>query len=714
MTAMIIPFVGRSEYDADRNLEAFIENARHYKFFHGANAVDWHDGTWDLRPFFSKASSTPPGLRVHFTNLETTRRGNRSADAVDLPEPYLNAAKALLVEHLRTTGENSPGRMVTVLRILERAFRDLEVPPQIQNLSASILDRAQAIIVERYKDAWTFGRYLERLAMNTLAPAQITKQRILWKTSIGYQAPVRNDRVNSDGARGRVDKLPNLQAIFDLASVFHDSDYIPDQVVTSWFALAMFAPSRVTEIIGLPVNCETEMDGIYGLSWRPLKGGGDMTKFAVTTENAEIAKIAIKRLKAISEKSRIAHRWYEENPGQLYLPPSFEHLRGNPLTLWEVAQILGRAHPITQGGRCDRALIRCGKTYDDSRLHPERLGRVQHVLVTFETLQDFVLGELPDAFPYVDKRNELKGSDALFCLPDEAMRGGASTNHYIPRYLTYSQIKHELGSKSTGLTVFARHNLTNPETGEPWRLNTHQPRHLLNTLAQSKHLSQEIIAFWSGRKNVKQNASYNHVHQETYIEAFLLLDDAAPKQLKVVGPLAGKIEERMRKESISRNTALRLEVGSTITTRFGLCRHDYSLMPCPKDKDCIRCGENTFIKGNLDHYNEAIQQLAISEKAEKLARAAMDAGRYGAQRWVDLHSEKALRWKMAVDHLTDPAIDDGTLITLPPVARPQTKSALASAIRDEEAPSTNIAVGSDNDDDDGGFSFFDLWDQRPI
>lgn len=706
MTGMIIPFVGRQEFDADRNLSEFIAHARTYKFFHGPNAVEWDANTWDLRPFFIKASSTPPGLILHFTNLETTRRGVRSAHAVDLGEPYLSAAKALLVEHIRTTGDNTPSRVLAALRIIEAAFYNSYMSADIRDLSPSILDLAQSIAIKKYKDAWTFARLIERIVTNIIVPAGITRIPLTWKTSVAYKAPVRNDRVNSEGARGRTDKLPELQAIFDLASVFHDSDYIPDQIITAWFALAMFAPSRVTEILGLPVNCETEMDGVYGLSWRPLKGGDVMTKFAVTPENAEIARIAINRLKCIGEKSRIAHKWYEDNPGQLYLPPEFSHLRGQPLTMWEAAQIIGRSDPINQSSSADRALIRCGRTFDTSRAHPERRRGPTTVLVTFESLQDYALRELPNTFPFIDPRNGLKGSDALFCLPDEVMRGGATTNHYIPRYLTHSQIKHELGSKPMGLTVFSRHKLVDPETGEPWRLNTHQPRHLLNTLAQSKHLSQEIIAFWSGRKSVKQNASYNHVPQETFIEAFLLLDDAAPKGLKVVGPLADKIEDRMRKESIPRNTVLRLEVGCTITTRYGLCRHDYSLMPCPKDKDCIRCGENTFIKGSAVHLEEAQLQLEVSRNAAKLAQNAMDAGRYGAKRWADLHSEKADRWQMAIDLMSDPAIEDGTLITLPPALKPQTKAGLAAAIRSHEA-SADADVEGDSDLTDS--DLLDLW-----
>lgn len=51
-------------------------------------------------------------------------------------------------------------------------------------------------------------------------------------------------------------------------------------------------------------------------------------------------------------------------------------------------------------------------------------------------------------------------------------------------------------------SIFRRHNLRNPDTGDVWAMTTHQPRHFLNTLAQSKYLSQTLIAFWSGRKKL--------------------------------------------------------------------------------------------------------------------------------------------------------------------------------------------------------------------
>lgn len=691
MSAAIIAFTGRAERDAQANLAAFIEHAKGYRFFIGERAIVWEADTWDLREHILKRDSAPRGLVLHFTTLETTRRGSRAANAIVMSEDYCDVAKAIIVEHLRVSRDVNPSRILIALRTIEKAFRDLEQEPDMAVLSSKVLDRAEEILSERYTDGWAVARYLERIAMDYVGPALITNRPVSWKTSIKYKPPKRNDRVNADGAKGNTDKLPKLQAILDLASVFHSSDYIPDQIVTAWFALAMFSPSRVMEILTLPVNCETKMDGVYGLSWRPLKGGQPMTKFAPSDDSAEVANIAISRLKTIGEKSRSAHRWYEEHPDQLYLPPGFEHMRGEPLTMWEVSQILGRSKPITLASRCDQALERCGRTEDETRFHPERLGVVHGVLVTFRSLENYVLSILPKTLPYIDPLSKLKGGDALFCMPRNVFRGSASTEDYIPTYVTHSIVRHELGGKPSG-TVFSRNGLIDPDSGEVWQLNTHQPRHLLNTIAQSKHLSQELIAYWSGRKSVKQNATYNHLPQESFIEAYLALGESADIEIKVDGPLSEKIDQRMQQEEITYDAALRLEVGSTITTRFGLCRHDYSLMPCPKDKDCIRCGENTFVKGNADQIAEAKAQLKISQKAEEGARAAMAKGRYGAERWVDLHAEKAQRWALALEKLTSDELDDGTLITLPPVKNPQSKAGLASAFRESGNDAAGDAV----------------------
>lgn len=114
-------------------------------------------------------------------------------------------------------------------------------------------------------------------------------------------------------------------------------------------------------------------------------------------------------------------------------------------------------------------------------------------------------------------------------------------------------------------------------------VTSHQFRHLLNTLAQTKALPQELIAFWSGRKSVKQNDVYNHLSQEAIIEAFTNLENQV-EAIKEVGNLGKKSQAIAKRNTISYNEALKIELGSIHITQYGICRHDYSLTPALRIK----------------------------------------------------------------------------------------------------------------------------------
>jgi hypothetical protein len=600
-----------------------------------------------------------------------------------MAQPFLDAAKAAAVDFLVSTGVSDTSKLMTVLRAVERAFRDLGKVPDLVDLGPEVLDQAAAILRGTLTRHWGCGRMLERLVHEVVNPGRLSTVHLLWRNPFPYEGANRTDRVST--AAGEVDrseKLPHLKCILDLASVFHGATVPVDTVTTAWFALAVFSPTRVNEILTLPLNCETEMDGVYGIFWRPLKGGDPMTKFATNEEWAEVARTAIRRLRKLGATARRAAAWYAEHPGQLYLPEGFEHLRGQPLTRWEVTQILGKEGRIQKGSSVDKAMILTG----DYTANAARTGGLSRTaLYDFDILQNFIVSILPPGFPLADKRSGVTADEALFCLPRNVMRMDGNLFWHVPDLISAHQVNHDLGSKPNGETVFSRHRLLDPNDGHPWKLTSHQPRHLLNTLAQSKHLSDTLIAFWSGRKRVDQNAWYNHIPQAAFIEAYVTMGASAPRKIGVVGPLADKVEERARLEMVSHDTALRLEVGSVITTRYGLCRHNYALTPCPKDKNCIGCGENTFLKGDAGQIGEARKQLGISLNAVKNCRQAIADGEPGVERWLVKHEEASDRWAMALERLTDPNLADGTLITLPPPAVSQTHAGLALAIRNTDA-----------------------------
>lgn len=193
-------------------------------------------------------------------------------------------------------------------------------------------------------------------------------------------------------------------------------------------------------------------------------------------------------------------------------------------------------------------------------------------------------------------------------------------------------------------------------------------------------MSEALIAFWSGRKNVSQNEWYDHLPQEALIEAYLKLGEQA-RPVRVEGHLKDKVESISIQHGLTRDEALRLELGATHRTRYGICRHDHALTPCPKDKDCVNCTEHTFVKGDKRHHDEAEFQHKLHAKAVADAEKAVEEGQPGATRWLKLNQPKLERWRLVLDMMNDPAIPDGTLLTLPPSENSQSKAGLAQAVR---------------------------------
>lgn len=670
----IVHFVGRADCDAQQNLKAFIAHAReHIPFIN----IDWESDSWDITTFAPSRNQGRAKRIAHFRSVRDPS-GNKSLVTVPFLDPFKAFAKSAFSEMMRRFRLNEFHRIIYALQAIEQALIDLNQQPCVTAITADTLDHAAHLLTERYADGWSVGRLLERLLTQIIVPCQLLSHQIEWKCSIPYRQPERNDRVNT---KRQSSKLPHLQTILDLAHIHHTSNHLPDRVVTTFVSLAMFAPNRASEILSLPVNCITEAEGedgpIMGIQWKPAKGGAPLTKFAASEASEEMALEAIAFLTDLGAPTRQAAKWYAKNRTKLFLPDGLEHLRDQPITLTEAAQILGRKTPLQAGSGAWRALERLPITTTD----PARVGKnVKYFpLYSFESLQAHVLGKLPEMFPVQDSHTGLLWHEALFLVPEHILVPGADPNVYVPTTLTCAQINNQLGANPGGLTVFSRNRITNADGG-PIRVTTHQFRHLLNTLAQSKHLSEALIAFWSGRKRLGQNEWYDHLPQEAFIEAYTSLGELSV-HLPVHGPMVEKASALATTNNITYEAALKLELGSIHLTRFGLCRHDYSLTPCPKDKDCTNCGEHAFVKGDERHHREATYQFDILEKALNNAYIALKSGESGASRWIKQNAPKLERWRQVLNLMNDPSILNGTLISLPAPEHSQSKTGLAEAVK---------------------------------
>ena len=674
----IVHFIGNAGLGAGANLEKFIINAKANTPF---TNICWVDNSWNITSFKIGKNQGKTKKIVHFKSLRDPS-GSKSTVEIPFSMPFLEFAKSAFSEIMRRFQLQEFGRYLYAMQAMEQALIDAGKSACVTEVDANILDDAAKLLQNRFTDAWSVGRCLERLTTQIIAPAKLTPVPLDWVSPIAYKQPIRSDRVAPKHNDKVVSRLPSVQTILDLAEIHHTSKHIPDRVVTAFVTLAMFAPSRGSEILSLPVNCIRHVQGedglMMGIAWDPAKGGMPLTKFAASEHFERLASEAVDFLLDLGATARKAALWYAENPGQLYLPAGMEHLRGEPVTLYEASKILGKVTAIHSSHATRYGLVKVdGRTTDPSR-RANSAGRWAG-LFDFTSLEKVVLAKLPEIFPILDGSTGLKWHDALFALPENVLSPTAETNFNVPTVLSTTQINNQLGANPGGVTIFTRHGKTQRD-GSPMAITTHGFRHLLNTLAQSKHLSESLIAFWSGRKNVKQNEWYDHLPQEAFIEAYLKLGDNVGG-IASGEALSEKVQGLITSHGLTEREAMGVELGAISITRFGICKHDYALTPCPLDKDCSNCSEHVFVKGDKRHRKEADFQYNIHAKAVAAATVALAGGEPGASRWLKQNQPRMERWALVLERMNDPSIPDGTMITLPPPENTQSKTGLAHAVR---------------------------------
>lgn len=663
----IVVFKPKANRDASQNLTDWIAFARKHHPF--GECFNWDKNEWDLTLHVQRRVSGNSRYTIHFSSFRDTN-GSRKVKDDFLREPCLSFAKAVISEDHRQRPKADYTKYLLALRALEDALFEAQ-GVDLSDVTPAIFDEA----ANRLRDLdsrWTVGKKLESVA-NLLDSKQLCARPLQWRSPFKYKRPGRADRAVADEA-WRTSKLPDLRAILALADIHQTSGSDIDRAVTSWATLALYAPSRAAEIFSLPIDCWTELnDGeetAAVLRWRPAKGGAAMVKMASGPHALDSARSAVSFLEEIGRIARTAAKWYFENPGQLYLPPGYEHLRGESLTAKEIGGILGWAGACANGLN-KKGIVSCGKTTDPSR----RGNGSTAALYRFEEVQDFVVKLLPPTFPWHDEFTALYLHEALFVVPWGFFRPGTSGMHHVPQPISTNMINHQLGSNPGGRTVFSRNGKYAPG-GQPWKITSHQFRHLLNTLAQSKYLPQSLIALWSGRADVRQNAWYDHRAPEVHIEAYLHAVNGGA-EVPVAGPLKEKIESRQKLKTVSAAEVLREEIGALHVTKYGLCRHNYALTPCPKQKDCVGCGENLFVKGDPKNMAESERMVSVLSAAVTNASAAFAQGESGAKKWLDLNEPRLRRWEQVLQVHRDDTIENGTICSFPPLPTPQSEVAFA-------------------------------------
>jgi hypothetical protein len=640
----LIHFTPRAELDCRENLRGFIGACRNQLTAFGAE-LPFDQDVWDVTEALDLKAKNGR-CRVVFSTWNSV---NDSTPA-SMAEPFLSFAKAYIrYQHgLRPT--LAIAQRVAALRALEAALVGSGGPADPTLVSAQTLDRAAQLARGKFTGgvAYRVGGQL-KLVADFLAGHQLMSVPVKWHNFI--PRPGDTQRVGEEFDRRRLSKLPSPAALEALAKVFTLASDLPDVLVSSLAAIMCSAPDRINEVLHLEADCEVSQavpssgETAYGLRWRPSKGADPMVKWIIPSM-ADVVRQALRNLRRITDDARVVARWYETHPEQLYLAAHLEHLRAHKrLNSKEVGEVLFADRVPGDAGQrwCERHNLQMLST-DGIRS------------VAFIDLERAVLSMLPRGFPIANRERGLKYSDALCLLLRNSLHGRKASYRCAIELVQQSVIADGLGARSRfGMTsIFDRFGFVEDD-GRPIRIRTHQFRHYLNTLAQMGGLSQLDIAKWSGRKDISQNAVYDH---ESDRDVLARLRDGIGDEMKMFPPLAARPERVPLLRA-----KFRCAPGVAVhTTDFGYCIHDFAMLPCQLHRDCINCDEQVCVKGeefresNIRRYREETRALL----AEAMAAKADDVA--GANRWVEHQQLTLARLDQLCAILDDPRVPAGAAI----------------------------------------------------
>jgi hypothetical protein len=626
----VFVFVPGRDKRANENLSRFIEQCRSGLTVFGSD-LDWTANAW-------------PDPGVTFGNLEQKSRRFDPANA--MKEPYLSFAKAYF-RYKQGHRENRSFTEMRALRVLERALIHRYGRAKVSEIDCQVLDAAAAIAREEYSEgvAYHAGMELARLA-SFLSDNKLVPRLLQWVSP--FRKPKDCHRTGSAARRQREEKLPDAEIIEALADIYASNPREPRDVFTTCStALLLSAPSRITELLALEVDCEvydTARDGsqVYGWRFMPGKDAPPLVKW-IPEVIAPLAQEAIGRIREMTKEARWLASWLEDRPDEFPRHPNCPDVgEDQMLSVWEIGDALGLS------------------TSNESRLRTDirRLGLSSRAETTsLRSLNHLVRSLLPKDFPWFDKIRGVRYSNALFAMLDNQLDTQRRTWPVSLWKPSANILNDDLRSRPNSPSIFERHGVSiSPGLKNP---TTHQFRHLLNTVAQRGGLSQDEIARWSGRKEVKQNRAYDHMSEFEIVEMIRRSDSSLSKEIsedRALLALEGKVP-------ILREELDLLLVPAAHVTEFGYCVHDYVMSPCQKFRDCLNCEEQVCIKG--DHRLSRLKhRFAELDLLVRRAQEEIRAGTAGADRWYEVHVATRDRLEELISLMTATDVPDGSLIRL--------------------------------------------------
>jgi len=543
--------------------------------------------------------------------------------------------------------------LVTVFRCIDKAYKELNRQPCILTMDGVIADEAERIIQETYSQS-----VARQMASRLQIFIEFISEKGLIHTPFSWNHSTKDTRVNNktgiEGRRNREKKRPRQEALDALAEIYannYTDDYTRFTTATSLLMLSQ--PSRIGEIMQLRFDCDDipkeylkyiDKDGNknigYGFRYNAEKGYDPEIKWIPKSMQA-LAKEALSRIIEMTQPARDYALMMEElikqkNP-KFPRHPLCPKVRDDQiLTNEQIGLALGMTSCVdlkdkyrehskvsetawvnkTAGGLIARVKNTELSAFLIDRYPDNKTNKYKALdEVTLNDLTKTLINRLPKDFPWINKKIGLRWSNALYCMFEnqldladyysEKKHCKITTKIWITNKDALGQ---RLGSKKH--SIFTIHGY------DDFKINSHMFRHYLNTIAQhgdtqNGGMTQDEIAKWSGRKNITQNAVYNHTTFQDDVNAL--------KHYNMDKSLFGGSLDIEINMPITQQDFLAMERTNTHLSEFGVCEHNWSTSSCEKFRDCANCELEVCIKGDLESLNrlKALrdkEQLIISRE----------------------------------------------------------------------------------------------------
>lgn len=637
---------------AQANLDAFVARARACR---SLGPVRFDDPIWEVTLIKAKrASSARAGVkRLYFTEALAGGRGEEGR--VALCEPFASFLKAV-VRLREDNGEkhlDDHAGLIAAGRLLHAGMADIGYDP-CRLLSDDFHQAAMAARKSQSAHtAYGTGKKLVELA-DWIDRFGIGRARLEFNNPIKRPAGTEG-RLDAAARQRREEKLPTEASLDALATLANQVTADVDILRIRTIELLVCGGWRINELLSLPADCEVEerayQDGEavlgdrgepvvrYGIRYWGEKGAPPAPKW-IASALVDVAKRAVADIRRITQPARDAAAFMRTHEWEVAVPGLDG---GDPAELIE-----SRALRTMLGLRKVNGGVEWCRSWD--------VPLVVQGQSLFARRRD-VAESIRRAAPPIPADSALKLEDHLFLIPVNFTHPSRAAIPGSVRFLTDQMVAGFIAGKEGAPSAFERFGMVEDD-GTTIRMNTHQFRHWLNTLAQAGGMSQMEIARWSGRKDVRQNAAYDHVSAAELAAKVRKLVEAG----EIRGPLAGA-HDRLPPQDRARFREV--QIATAHVTELGMCLHDWSLLPCAKHGDCAGCGEHVVVKGDGPQ-REAAERMLEETKA-LLDEAAKEAeeGTYGAPRWIAAHQRTLAGLEAIVAVHRDGGIPDGALVQPP-------------------------------------------------